>query len=67
MLRAASSALTAGLANPALSVVEDAATVAFFLLAVLVPLAVAGTLLVLSFLLLRRFSRRPGATTTAIA
>jgi uncharacterized protein DUF4126 len=67
VLRAASSAFTAGLANPALSVAEDAATIVLFLLAIVVPLAVAGTLLALSFLLLRRLSRRSGAATAAIA
>jgi hypothetical protein len=67
VLRAASSAFTAGLANPALSVAEDAATVVLFFLAILVPLAVAGGLLALSLLLLRRFSKRSGAPTAATA
>ncbi len=58
-LRAASSAFTAGLANPALSVAEDAATVVLFLTAVLVPVAVALAFLVVAFLVLRRFLARP--------
>jgi hypothetical protein len=66
-LRAASSAFTAGLANPALSIAEDVATVALFLMAVLVPVAVASALLVAAFLLVRRFLSRPraGAAITA--
>ena len=66
-LRAASSAFTAGLANPALSIAEDVATVALFLMAVLVPVAVGSALLVVAFLLVRRFLSRPraGAAVTA--
>ena len=66
-LRAASSAFTAGLANPALSIAEDVATVALFLMAVLVPVAVASALLVVAFLVVRRFLSRPraGAAVTA--
>jgi hypothetical protein len=66
-LRAASSALTAGLANPALSVAEDVATVALFLTAVLVPVAVAAALLLVAFLVVRRLLSRPrtGAAVTA--
>lgn len=67
VLRAASSAFTAGLANPALSVAEDAATVVLFLTAMLVPLAVAGGFLVLSFLFLHRLWKRSGAPTAATA
>lgn len=57
-LRAASSALTCGLGNPVLSVVEDLGTVVFFVLAVVVPTLVVALLLVASWLLLRRFLRR---------
>jgi hypothetical protein len=57
-LRAASTAFTAGLANPALSFLEDAASVALFLLALAAPLAVALALILSGILLLRRF-RRP--------
>jgi hypothetical protein len=67
VLRAASSALTAGLANPALSVAEDATTIVLFLLALLVPLAVAAGFLAVSLVLLRRFWRRSGTHMAAAA
>jgi Domain of unknown function (DUF4126) len=67
VLRAASSTFTAGLANPALSVTEDVATIVLFLLAVLVPIAVASALLILCFVLLRRFTRPSAASTVATA
>jgi hypothetical protein len=60
-LRAASTALTAGIANPILSVAEDAATVALFVAAVVVPLLVVLAMVLVGFLLLRR-RRRPRAT-----
>ena len=66
-LRAASSAVTAGLANPALSVAEDAATVVLFLLALVVPVVVAAGFLAVTFLLLRRLVRRRGAPTALTA
>ncbi len=59
MLRTASTALTAGLANPILSVFEDIFTVVVFVLAVLVPVAVAIVLVVVAVLLLRRLLRKP--------
>jgi hypothetical protein len=62
-LRAASTALTGGLANPVLSVREDAVAVALFVLAVLVPLAVAAAVLLAAAWLLRRRARpAPQAT-----
>jgi hypothetical protein len=62
-LRAASTALTGGLANPVLSVLEDAVAVALFVLAVLVPLAVAAAVLLAAAWLLRRRARpAPQAT-----
>jgi len=57
-LRAASSALTFGVANPALSALEDLGTVLFFVLAVVVPTLVVALLVVASGLLLRRLLRR---------
>ena len=54
LLRVASSAVTGGLANPVLSFLEDVLTVAVFALAVLVPLAVAGFVLLAVALLARR-------------
>ena len=56
-LRAASSVATGGLANPALSFVEDAVTVVLLILAVLVPLLVVA-LLAACVLLAVRFLRR---------
>jgi hypothetical protein len=56
-LRAASSAATGGLANPVLSLVEDAVAVVTFILAVLVPLLVVA-LVVLTLLLASRWLRR---------
>lgn len=58
VLRAASTTLTAGLANPVLSFLEDALTVALFALAILVPLLVAAATAILAFLVLRRLQRR---------
>jgi hypothetical protein len=57
-LRAASSVLTAGLANPVLSLLEDLLALALFVLAVLVPVAVVLALALLALYLARRRSRR---------
>jgi hypothetical protein len=58
MLRATSTALTGGLANPVVSVVEDVVALAFFLVTVVLPVLAAGVLLILAFLVLRRLARR---------
>ncbi len=55
--RTASTALTAGLANPVLSVIEDVLAVALFVLTVLVPLVVAALVLTLALVVLRRRAR----------
>ncbi len=65
MLRAASTTLTGGLANPVLSLIEDGFAVALFALAVLVPLAVVILLMVSSVLLARRLSRSRSAVRPA--
>ena len=65
LLRAGSTALTGGLANPVLSLLEDVATVALFVLSVLVPVLVAAGLLLLAFLIVRRFARRPPSAVSA--
>lgn len=57
-LRALSTTFTAGLANPALSLLEDVLALALFALAVLVPLAVVLGLALLGLLVVRRRSRR---------
>ena len=58
MLRAASSALTAGVANPVISVLEDLIAVALFVLAVLLPLLAGALVLLTAWLILRRIRRR---------
>jgi hypothetical protein len=63
-LRAASTTLTAGLANPALSFVEDAIAVVLLILAVLVPLVVVA-LLALTLYLSARWLRRRRALAPA--
>jgi hypothetical protein len=59
LLRGASTTLTAGLANPVISFLEDIVTLALFVLAVLVPVAVALAVIALTFMVARRFRRRP--------
>ena len=56
-LRAISTALSAGLANPVLSLLEDIATVALFVLALLVPVLVAASVVLLALWIARL--RRP--------
>jgi hypothetical protein len=63
-LRAASTTFTGGIANPILSLVEDAASLVLFVLAVLVPLLVVG-LLAFAIVLISRNLRRRAAVTTA--
>jgi hypothetical protein len=58
VLRAASTTLTAGVANPVLSFLEDVLTVTLFVLAIVVPLLVAALTAALAFLVLRRLQRR---------
>ena len=63
-VRAASTTMTGGLANPVLSLIEDAISLATFLLAVLVPLLVVA-LLGLTLYLASRWLRRRRATAPA--
>jgi hypothetical protein len=65
VLRAASTTVTAGLANPVLSVLEDVLTLALFVLAVLVPVLVAASIAVLAVLVLRRLQRRRATVAAA--
>ena len=65
LLRVASSAVTGGLANPVLSLLEDALTVAAFALAVLVPIAVAGLVLLAVALLVKQGAAAPERAGTA--
>jgi Domain of unknown function (DUF4126) len=65
LLRAGSTALTGGLANPLLSFMEDAAAIVLFILAVVVPVLVAAGLLLVAFLVVRRFPRRPASAVSA--
>ena len=64
-LRVVSSTLTAGLANPVISVIEDLLAVVMFVLAVLVPIAVVLVLLGVAFLVARRVSQRPSPARAA--
>jgi hypothetical protein len=57
-LRAGSTALTGGLANPFLSFVEDVLAFVFFLLAVVVPIAVALLVLAFAVFVVRRLRSR---------
>ncbi len=63
-LRGASTTFTGGLANPILSLVEDAVSLILFVLAVLVPIVVVG-LLVLALLVISRTLRLRAGVTTA--
>jgi hypothetical protein len=65
LLRAGSTALTGGLANPLLSFLEDAAALVLFILAVVVPVLVAASLLLVAFLVARRFARRTASPVSA--
>lgn len=56
--RTLSSAFTGGLANPVLSLIEDAAAIGLFVLALLLPLLAAAGVLLVAFLLLRRLRSR---------
>ena len=64
-LRVSSTGLTAGLANPVLSVIEDGISLFLFALAILVPLLAALLLVAVTVLLLWRFSRRKPASVRA--
>src|SRR5688500_15564929 len=61
LLRAASTTFTGGLANPFISVLEDLMTVALFVLTVLVPIVVAGVLILVGLFVARRLARRAPA------
>jgi uncharacterized protein DUF4126 len=63
-LRAASTTFTGGIANPILSLLEDAFSLVLFALAVLVPIVVVG-LLAIALVLIFRTLRRRAAVTTA--
>jgi hypothetical protein len=57
-LRATSTFLTGGLANPLLSLIEDLATLLMFLFTVVLPVAAALAILVVAVIVVRRLSRR---------
>lgn len=63
-LRTLSSGFTGGLANPALSVLEDVLAVVMFLLAIVVPVLLLAGLLALTWLALRRLRARPRPATS---
>jgi hypothetical protein len=65
LFRVTSTALTGGLANPLISLLEDVITLALFALAVLVPLAVAGLVLLVVAVLAKRRSSPPRVESAA--
>jgi len=66
-LRIASTTFTGGLANPVLSILEDAATLVLFLLTVVLPLVAAALVAVTAFFVVRKLVRRASATRPAPA
>ena len=64
-LRATSTAVTGGFANPVLSLIEDAISLLTFILAVLVPLVVVALLGLTLYLASRWLRRRRAAVATA--
>jgi Domain of unknown function (DUF4126) len=64
-LRAASTAFTGGLANPVLSLLEDLAAVLIFVFTIVVPLAMALAIVVVTGLLLRRLVGRRAPSAVA--
>lgn len=65
-LRVASTAVTAGIANPLLSLAEDVIAVVVFVLAVLVPLLLALAVLVTGLWILARLRRRRATAPSAL-
>lgn len=66
-LRLFSTTLTAGLANPVLSFIEDGVALVLFVLAIVVPVLVVALVALTAFLVLRRILRRPPAARPAPA
>jgi hypothetical protein len=62
--RVASTSLTAGLASPIVSAVEDALAVFMLVLAVLVPIVLAVVVAVVAIVVLRRLRRRPSSSSS---
>lgn len=58
VVRAASTTLTGGLANPVISLIEDLVALAVFVFTVVVPILAAATIALVAFLVLRRMTRR---------
>lgn len=58
-LRAASTVFTGGLANPVISLIEDALTLVLFIVTVVVPVVTLVALGLVTFLVVRRLLRRP--------
>jgi hypothetical protein len=61
LFRAGATALTGGLANPVISLIEDVSTAVLFVVALLVPVLVVALLLLLVALFWRRHTRRQPA------
>lgn len=66
-LRLASTTFTGGLANPVLSLIEDAAALVLFLLTVVLPLLAAAVVVVTAFFVVRAILRRGAAARPAPA
>ena len=66
VLRAASTALTGGLANPLVSIAEDVMAIGMFLLSVVLPVIAATVLVIVAILVVRRLARRPAPTPPAL-
>ena len=64
VLRAASTTLTGGLANPLISVLEDILALAMFIFTIVVPLLAATALLLVAIFVLRRTARRSAPAPT---
>lgn len=64
LTRAASTTLTAGVANPVISWIQNAVSAAFSLIAIVAPVVAGLALLLIAAILVRRWTRRPSAART---
>lgn len=64
LTRAASTTLTAGVANPVISWIQNAVSAAFSLIAIVAPVVAGLALLLIAAILVRRWTRRPPAART---
>lgn len=64
LTRVASTTLTAGVANPVISWIQNAVSAAFSLIAIVAPVVAGLALLLIAAILVRRWTRRPSAART---